>query len=49
MRPYLGWVGERWFVLPNPSYGSWESALFNNDWSRPETARRQSKREALRY
>lgn len=24
--PYADWWGERWFMLPNPSYGSWESA-----------------------
>ena len=45
--PYLGWVGERWFVLPNPSYGSWEPALFNNDWSLPEpSAAPQARRAA---
>jgi 5'-nucleotidase (lipoprotein e(P4) family) len=49
VRPYLGWVGERWFVLPNPSYGSWEPALFNNSWSQPETERRQQKLDALHY
>lgn len=49
VRPYLGWVGERWFVLPNPSYGSWEPALFNNSWSQPENERRQQKLDALRY
>jgi acid phosphatase len=49
VRPYLGWVGERWFVLPNPSYGSWEPALFNNAWSRPEAERRADKLRALRY
>lgn len=47
--PYLGWVGERWFVLPNPSYGSWEPALFNNEWSQPEGERRRQKLKALRY
>lgn len=25
--PYAGWWGARWFMLPNPSYGSWESAI----------------------
>ncbi|MCB1554508.1 MAG: acid phosphatase [Xanthomonadales bacterium] len=25
--PYESWWGERWFMLPNPSYGSWESAI----------------------
>lgn len=27
IRPYASWWGTRWFVLPNPVYGSWESAL----------------------
>ena len=30
--PYAGWWGERWFMLPNPQYGSWEGALFDNDY-----------------
>ena len=46
--PYLDWVGGRWFVLPNPTYGSWEPALFNNAWSQPADVRRQAKRAALR-
>ncbi|HWG10117.1 MAG TPA: HAD family acid phosphatase [Rhodanobacteraceae bacterium] len=25
--PYRDWIGERWFVLPNPVYGSWLDAL----------------------
>ncbi|GAA0712629.1 5'-nucleotidase, lipoprotein e(P4) family [Dokdonella soli] len=45
---YQGWFGERWFVLPNPTYGSWEPALFNNEWSRPAAERRQNKIDALR-
>jgi len=49
VRPYLSWVGERWFVLPNPSYGSWEPALFNNDWRAPAAERRANKLDALRY
>jgi acid phosphatase len=49
IKPYLSWVGERWFVLPNPSYGSWEPALFNNEWSQSEDERRTQKYEALRY
>ena len=44
---YSDWFGERWFMLPNPTYGSWEPALFNNDWSQPREARRQAKRDAL--
>lgn len=27
IRPYAAWWGTRWFALPNPVYGSWESAL----------------------
>lgn len=48
VRPYLAWVGERWFVLPNPTYGSWEPALFDNNWRQPEADRRAAKRAALR-
>ena len=47
IEPYLGWIGERWFVLPNPTYGSWESALIGNDWSQPPVARRAAKIGAL--
>lgn len=44
---YRDWFGERWFMLPNPSYGSWEPAVFNNDWRQPAAQRRQAKRSAL--
>lgn len=49
LEPYLGWFGERWWVLPNPTYGSWEPALFNNAWSLPEAERRRMKYDALDY
>lgn len=49
MAPYLGWIGQRWFVLPNPTYGSWESALFNNDRKASPDQQRGLKIEALRY
>ncbi|HET9485290.1 MAG TPA: HAD family acid phosphatase [Xanthomonadales bacterium] len=26
VEPYQSWWGERWFMLPNPAYGSWEGA-----------------------
>lgn len=48
VEPYLDWIGERWFVLPNPTYGSWEPALFNNEWSQAPGARRRAKMDALR-
>lgn len=44
---YADWFGERWWMLPNPTYGSWEPALFNNEWRQPREARRQAKRDAL--
>ena len=44
---YATWWGERWWMLPNPTYGSWEPALFNNDWKQPRETRRQAKRDAL--
>ncbi|WP_242111963.1 5'-nucleotidase, lipoprotein e(P4) family [Luteimonas aquatica] len=44
---YHDWFGERWWMLPNPTYGGWEPALFNNAWDQPRAARREAKREAL--
>ena len=44
---YNDWFGERWWMLPNPSYGSWEPAVFNNDWRQPREARREAKFDAL--
>ncbi len=49
IEPYMDWIGRRWFVLPNPTYGSWEPALFNNNWSAPAEERRRTKIENLRY
>jgi acid phosphatase len=43
------WFGERWFMLPNPSYGNWEPALFGGDWSLPAARQRASKLENLSY
>jgi 5'-nucleotidase (lipoprotein e(P4) family) len=48
MAPYMKWIGSRWFVLPNPTYGAWEPALFNNEWSSPRDQRRLQKIGALR-
>jgi 5'-nucleotidase (lipoprotein e(P4) family) len=48
MAPYTAWIGERWFVLPNTTYGSWEPALFDNDYTLPREERRQKKIDALR-
>ena len=45
---YRDWFGSRWWVLPNPTYGAWESAQFDNAYSLPRDDRRARKREALR-
>ena len=34
-------------MLPNPSYGGWEPAQFNNDYSQPWQTRHGAKRAAL--
>ncbi|MGN7916039.1 5'-nucleotidase, lipoprotein e(P4) family [Lysobacter sp. 22409] len=47
LQQYHDWFGERWWMLPNPSYGSWEAMTFNNDFSQPRDTRRQAKRAAL--
>lgn len=49
MDTHRDWFGERWWVLPNPTYGSWEPAVFNNAWDQPREARRQAKRAALEF
>ncbi|QIL21661.1 acid phosphatase [Thermomonas sp. HDW16] len=45
--PYADWIGQRWWALPNPLYGSWEPALFNNAWSQPAGERRAQKEASL--
>jgi len=47
LEEYNDWFGERWWMLPNPTYGSWEPAVFNNAWDQPADARRQAKQQAL--
>lgn len=41
------WWGERWFMLPNPIYGSWERALMGTP-ADDDCAKYLRKREALR-
>ncbi|GAB6194755.1 5'-nucleotidase, lipoprotein e(P4) family [Lysobacter xanthus] len=45
---HAAWIGERWWMLANPSYGSWEPALFDNEYRKPRDARRDAKRAALK-
>ncbi|HSD15872.1 MAG TPA: 5'-nucleotidase, lipoprotein e(P4) family [Thermomonas sp.] len=44
---YADWFGERWFMLPNPTYGSWEPAVFDNAWDQPAATRHQRKLDSL--
>lgn len=49
LQEYHDWFGERWWMLPNPTYGGFEPAQFNNDYSQPRQARHAAKRAALDY
>lgn len=49
LAPYLAWIGTRWFMLPNPTYGAWESPLVHDDWTAPAAERRRLKMRSLRY
>lgn len=40
--------GQRYIVLPNPTYGSWEAALYGGDFSLSPQEKDQRRREALR-
>ncbi len=42
-----GWFGQRWWMLPNPTYGGWEPALFDNQWDQTRGERRAVKRASL--
>ena len=48
LQAHEAWIGRRWWVLANPSYGSWEPALFENNYRLPRDQRRAAKRDALR-
>lgn len=48
LQGFDAWVGQRWFMLANPSYGSWEPALYGNDRTLSPQAQRAAKRAALR-
>ncbi|SFS24571.1 5'-nucleotidase, lipoprotein e(P4) family [Pseudomonas sp. NFACC42-2] len=45
--PYVNWLGQRWFLLPNPTYGNWYSAPYGDDEKLPFAQKRQLKQQAL--
>lgn len=47
VEPYVNWLGQRWFLLPNPSYGNWYSAPYGDDESLPFAHKRRLKQGAL--
>jgi acid phosphatase len=46
--PYLNRFGERWILLPNPMYGTWENALYVSDTPLNDAEQLRRKREQLR-
>ena len=46
---YADYWGLRWIVLPNPTYGNWEGALFGRDFTKTPEQRRAKKSGELRY
>ena len=48
VKPYANWFGERWFMLPNPTYGSWDSAVLGNQRNAEAPVKHQIRRDALR-
>lgn len=48
MAPFADWWGRRWFMLPNPTYGSWESSVLQPCGDRAKTDSTGCKRSLLR-
>jgi acid phosphatase len=40
--------GKQWIILPNPMYGSWESTLYDFDYSLPRERKLELKQQQLR-
>ena len=47
-RPYKKNFGNKWFILPNPSYGSWEPSVFGGDYIGDRRKEHDVKIEALK-
>ena len=45
--PYQDWFGQRWFVLPNPTYGGWYTAPYADQGELPDGEKRALKQRAL--
>ncbi|GAB1616850.1 5'-nucleotidase, lipoprotein e(P4) family [Pseudomonas sp. NGC7] len=47
-RSYFAWLGERWFLLPNPTYGGWYSAPYQGREGLSEQQKRAFKHKVLK-
>jgi len=47
--PFADWFGQRWLLLPNPTYGSWESVLARSVPGETTDQRRAQKLAELSY
>ncbi len=47
VRQYQGWWGDRWFALPNPTYGSFERSILSSTPNATAEQRRSAKEAAL--
>lgn len=45
--PYQAWFGQRWFLLPNPTYGGWYTAPYDDQDELPDGEKRALKQRAL--
>lgn len=45
--PYQAWFGQRWFLLPNPTYGGWYTAPYGDQDELPDGEKRALKQRAL--
>ena len=45
---YAPYWGSKWIVLPNSMYGSWESTLYDSDFTLSDDAKLQSKKSYLK-
>ncbi|GEQ04229.1 MULTISPECIES: 5'-nucleotidase, lipoprotein e(P4) family [Staphylococcus] len=41
--------GKKYIIFPNPMYGSWESVLYNNDFSQSDAKKDQLRKQSIQY
>ena len=43
----LTYWGKQWLMLPNPTYGSFDSATYGHDFKKPVTEQRKAKWDVI--